>query len=83
MDYKRIYPQIPRENIFPLLNLKDDQIAVNRGWFELDENHQFCPEQIVTASEIDVMLADAQSTLKADEVDANYNSTYEIKKDED
>jgi len=27
MDYKRIYPQIPQENIFPLLSLKDDRIA--------------------------------------------------------
>ena len=56
---------------------KDDQIAVNRGWFALDKDNQFCPEQTVTSDEINVMLSDAEETLKADEVDTNYDSTYE------
>ncbi len=58
----------------------DDQVAVNRGWFELDEKDNFCPDNIVTAEEILIMIEDAESTIKSDEIDDNYDSTYEITK---
>ncbi len=54
----------------------DDQIAVDHKWIALD-NGNFLPDQKVTAAEIETMLADAQETLKGDEVDENYESTFE------
>ncbi len=59
----------------------DDQVAVNRGWFKLDASNNFSPEKTVTAEEIDIMLTDAEETVKGDEIDENYNSTYEFSKD--
>ena len=54
----------------------DDQIAVNRGWFTLDENGNFCPDMEVTSSEITLMISDANSVLGKDEIDENYDSEY-------
>ncbi|MBQ8980588.1 MAG: S-layer homology domain-containing protein, partial [Eubacterium sp.] len=55
----------------------DDQIAVDHKWIALDGDNNFNPDQKVTAAEIETMLADAQETLKGDEVDENYESTFE------
>ncbi|MBQ7203799.1 MAG: leucine-rich repeat domain-containing protein [Eubacterium sp.] len=55
----------------------DDQVAVDHSWLTLDESSNFNPEQKVTTSEIETMLADAQKTLKGDEIDENYDSTFE------
>ena len=56
----------------------DDQIAVNRGWFALDENGNFCPDQEVTESEITFMINDASEVIGKDTVEENYNSAYEF-----
>ncbi len=58
----------------------DDQIAVNRGWFELDTNSNFCPENIVTASEITFMLNDAKAQEQSTVVEENYDSSVEVAK---
>ena len=57
----------------------DDQVAVNRAWFALDDSENFLPEQEATAAEIKNMLDDAQATLAEDEVDENYENTFEYK----
>ena len=59
----------------------DDQIAVDHNWLELDGNNNFNPDQKVTGSEINNMLDDAAQTIKGDEIDENYDSTYEYKDD--
>ena len=44
---------------------EDAQVAINRGWFVL-VNGAFCPDQPITPSEMQGMLADAQSVLTSD-----------------
>ena len=58
----------------------DDQIAVDHGWFELDENNNFCPNQTATLDEAEIMIGEAKETIKADEVDEHYESTFEYQK---
>ena len=58
----------------------DDQIAVDHGWFELDENNNFCPNQAATLDEAEIMIDEAKETIKADEVDEHYESTFEYQK---
>ena len=58
----------------------DDQIAVDHGWFELDENNNFCPNQTATLDEAEIMIDEAKETIKADEVDEHYESTFEYQK---
>ncbi|HIU56468.1 MAG TPA: leucine-rich repeat domain-containing protein, partial [Candidatus Ornithomonoglobus merdipullorum] len=55
----------------------DIQIAVNRNWFALSGS-DFLPEKAITAAEAQTMLNDAKSVLADDEIDENYNSTYEF-----
>ena len=57
----------------------DDQVAVNRGWFALDEDGNFCPELTASSDELAFMIDDAKAVIKADAVDENYDSTYEFK----
>lgn len=54
----------------------DDQIAVNRGWFDLDENGNFHPDVEVDSSEITIMISDANSVLGKDKINENYDSEY-------
>ena len=54
----------------------DDQIAVNRGWFEIDGNGNFCPDMEVASSEITLMISDANSVLSKDKIKENYDSEY-------
>lgn len=56
---------------------QDDQIAVNRGWFQLADN-KFEPETAVTAAEVSGMLKDAEDVLDTAQVDNNYDSTYQF-----
>lgn len=55
----------------------DIQVAVNRGWFELSGN-KFLPEQAITLSETEAMLADAENVLQAEYVDEAYESSYTL-----
>ena len=52
------------------------QIAVNRGWFVLDAENAFAPEQFITAAEAAAMEADAEKVLESVTVDDDYNSSY-------
>lgn len=53
----------------------DIQIAINRGWFAL-QNGSFFPNKAITSEECNVMFADAAAILEEKAVDPNYNSTY-------
>ncbi len=55
----------------------DIQVAVNRGWFALSGKN-FLPEQAVTASEADAMIADAKEIIAGDVIDENHENTYEF-----
>ncbi len=55
----------------------DIQVAINRNWFALSGGN-FLPEQAITSAEATAMLNDAKSVLANDEIDENYNSTYEF-----
>ena len=58
---------------------KDDvQVAVNRGWFALADG-SFLPQQAITATEAEAMLADAAAVLEGTVVSETYNSTYTFK----
>lgn len=57
--------------------LDDDQIAVNRGWFALADG-KFAPEQGITASEMDKMLADAVAVRASAVVDDSHDNTYQF-----
>ena len=50
----------------------DIQVAINRGWFSLSGG-SFMPEQPITASEADSMLADAAQVLAGDMADSGEN----------
>ena len=58
----------------------DAQIAINRGWFELD-NSKFEPEKYITAGESTIMLEDAVNTISQEKVNNNYSSKYEFSDD--
>ena len=51
------------------------QVAIDRGWFEVVEG-AFAPQNVITAVEIDGMLADVEKVLADQTVDENYDSTY-------
>ncbi len=50
----------------------DIQVAINRGWLSLSGSN-FMPEQSITASEADNMLADAEQVLAGDMADSGEN----------
>ena len=56
----------------------DLQIAIERGWFALQDG-KFLPDQPITAAESEAMLADAKAILADLQVDENYNSIYQYK----
>ena len=58
--------------------LIDDQIAINRNWFDLDENNNFNPDARLTDLECNFMIADAESVLKKDTVDESHTDKYEF-----
>lgn len=58
----------------------DAQVAINRGWFEL-ENSKFEPEKYITAGESTIMLEDAVNTVSREEVNNNYINNYEFADD--
>ena len=58
----------------------DIQVAVNRGWFAL-ENGSFLPQQALTVAESEAMLKDASTVLSGNTVNENYDSTYTFEKD--
>ena len=58
----------------------DAQIAINRGWFEL-ENNKFEPTKYITASESTLMLEDAVNTMSQEKVNNNFSSKYEFADD--
>ena len=58
----------------------DIQIAINRDWFVL-ENGAFLPELAVTAEEKNSMLQDAAAVLASDEIDPDYQNSYEFTED--
>ncbi len=53
----------------------DIQIAINRGWFAL-QNGAFLPNKTITSSECELMFADVSAILEEKSVDPNYDSTY-------
>lgn len=53
----------------------DFQIALNRGWFDLQAGC-FNPDQYITSSEMFTMLADARKWLSSTEVDSNYSNEF-------
>ena len=55
----------------------DIQVAINRGWFVLSGGN-FLPDKAITSTEATAMLNDAKAVLASDEIDENYNSTYEF-----
>ena len=54
---------------------EDAQIAVNRGWFVL-ENGNFVPDKAVTGEEIKAMEADVQRVQASTVIDADYDNEY-------
>ncbi len=58
----------------------DAQIAINRGWFEL-ENNKFEPTKYITVGESTLMLEDAVNTISQEKVNNNYSSKYEFADD--
>ena len=58
----------------------DAQVAINRGWFEL-ENNKFEPEKYITAGESTIMLEDAVNTISQEKVNNNYINNYEFADD--
>lgn len=56
----------------------DDQVAINRNWFDLDENNNFNPDARLTDLECNFMIADAESVLKKDTVDESHTDKYEF-----
>ena len=55
----------------------DVQVAVNRSWFALVDNC-FLPQQAVTVTEAEAMMADAKEVYFGTTVSENYNSTYQF-----
>ena len=55
----------------------DIQIAINRNWFALSGSN-FLPEQAVTTTEADAMLADAAEVIAGDVIDENYENKFEF-----
>ena len=55
---------------------EDDQIAVKRGWFELEQGY-FAPDEVVTDTEISKMLEDTEEILSMAVIDPNHDNTYE------
>ncbi|MCM1186910.1 MAG: leucine-rich repeat protein [Lachnoclostridium sp.] len=58
----------------------DIQIAVNRGWFAL-QNGNFLPQQPITAAERDKMLQDAREVKAAEIIDSDYSGSYQFVSD--
>ena len=58
----------------------DAQIAINRGWFDL-ENNKFEPTKYITAGESTLMLEDAVNTMSQEKVNNNFSSKYEFADD--
>ena len=58
----------------------DAQIAINRGWFEL-ENNKFEPTKYITVGESTLMLEDAVNTMSQEKVNNNFSSKYEFADD--
>lgn len=56
---------------------EDAQIAVNRGWFTL-ENGNFEPDKAITAEEVQIMEEDVKEVQASTVVDQNYDNTYEF-----
>lgn len=54
---------------------EDAQIAVNRGWFAL-ENDNFVPNKAVTGEEIKIMEADVKDVQASTVIDTNYDNKY-------
>lgn len=54
----------------------DDQIAVNRKWFNLDSTGRFNPDMTATQDELLLMIDDAKSTLNLEKVDENHDNKY-------
>ena len=59
---------------------EDDQIAVKRGWFELEQGY-FAPDEVVTDTEISKMLEDTEEILSMAVIDPNHDNTYEYAED--
>lgn len=53
----------------------DIQVAVNRCWFALSDGN-FLPEQPITQTEVDAMLADAAVLQQKTVIDENYNNVF-------
>ena len=59
---------------------EDDQVAVKRGWFELEQGY-FAPDEVVTDTEISKMLEDTEEILSMEVIDPNHDNTYEYAED--
>ena len=53
----------------------DIQIAINRGWFALEDGN-FLPEKAIDASELEIMMADVAAVLGKEEIDSNYDNSF-------
>ncbi len=56
----------------------DIQVAINHGWFEV-KNGAFLPQQAVTKTEMNAMLADASEIYHSVDHDPNHVNTYAFK----
>ena len=59
---------------------EDAQIAVNRGWFAL-ENGNFVPDKAVTGQEVKTMEADVQNVQASTVIDTDYDNKYTFAED--
>ena len=55
----------------------DTQIAINRGWFTLEDG-KFNPEKTITKAEIENMVSDAKTVQESTQIDEDYNNSYEF-----
>ncbi|MCD8048707.1 MAG: hypothetical protein LUG52_03740 [Clostridia bacterium] len=55
----------------------DIQIAINRGWFALEDGY-FLPDAAITEEEAAAMLAEAADVIESDKIDPDYVNTYEF-----
>ena len=56
----------------------DIEIAIQRSWFALS-NGAFLPDQAITESEKQIMIADAEAAIADTTIDTEYQNTYELK----
>ena len=80
LGYKLDFEKYTFSDVSSTEHPSDAQIAINRGWFEL-ENNKFGPTKYITAGESTLMLEDAVNTMSQEKVNNNFSSKYEFADD--